>query len=81
MRIYTDTLLICTAALYYSLHTSEAFSIFISVRCMMFGFGDDKNPYTESVDYLEDMVVEYISEMVSTVDIPKFPTLGPEFFY
>ena len=47
-------------------------SVFISVRCMMFGFGDDKNPYTESVDLLEDMVVEYISEMVSMVDVPKF---------
>ena len=42
----------------------------------MFGFGDDKNPYTESVDLLEDMVVEYISEMVSTVDVPNFPTLN-----
>ena len=31
---------------------------------MMFGFGDDKNPYTESVDLLEDLVIEYISEMV-----------------
>lgn len=23
------------------------------LRCMMFGFGDDQNPYTESVDLLE----------------------------
>ena len=29
------------------------------------GMGDDKNPYTESVDLLEDLVIEYISEMVS----------------
>ena len=50
--------------------------ISISVRCMMFGFGDDKNPYTESVDLLEDMVVEYISEMVSMVDSLKFPTIN-----
>lgn len=34
------------------------------VRCMMYGFGDDQNPYTESVDLLEDLVIEYISEMV-----------------
>ncbi|XP_029635563.1 transcription initiation factor TFIID subunit 13 isoform X1 [Octopus sinensis] len=34
-----------------------------SVRCMMYGFGDDQNPYTESVDLLEDLVVEYITEM------------------
>nr|CAG4645277.1 EOG090X0JQT [Leptodora kindtii] len=33
------------------------------LRCMMFGFGDDRNPYTESVDLLEDLVIEYITEM------------------
>ncbi|BFZ10158.1 hypothetical protein BsWGS_13197 [Bradybaena similaris] len=33
------------------------------LRCMMYGFGDDQNPYTESVDLLEDLVTEYISEM------------------
>lgn len=26
------------------------------LRCMMYGFGDDQNPYTESVDILEDLV-------------------------
>lgn len=36
----------------------------LSVRCMMFGFGDDQVPFTESVDLLEDLVVEYITEMV-----------------
>ncbi|KAF8776867.1 Transcription initiation factor TFIID subunit like protein [Argiope bruennichi] len=25
------------------------------LRCMMYGFGDDQNPYTESVDLLEDL--------------------------
>lgn len=30
---------------------------------MMYGFGDDKNPYTESVDLLEDIVIEFITEM------------------
>jgi len=30
----------------------------------MFGFGDDQNPYTESVDLLEDLVIEFITEMV-----------------
>ncbi|KAI8772671.1 transcription initiation factor TFIID subunit 13 [Biomphalaria glabrata] len=33
------------------------------LRCMMYGFGDDQNPYTESVDLLEDLVVDYITEM------------------
>ncbi|KAG6450893.1 transcription initiation factor TFIID subunit 13-like isoform X2 [Manduca sexta] len=32
------------------------------LRCMMYGFGDDQNPYTESVDFLEDLVVEFITE-------------------
>lgn len=29
---------------------------------MMYGFGDDQNPYTESVDLLEDLVIQYITE-------------------
>lgn len=32
------------------------------LRCMMYGFGDDKNPYTESVELLEDLVTKYIHE-------------------
>jgi hypothetical protein len=31
---------------------------------MMYGFGDDENPYTESVDILEDLVIEFITDMV-----------------
>jgi hypothetical protein len=31
----------------------------------MYGFGDNQAPFTESVDLLEDLVIEYISEMVS----------------
>ncbi|KAL3883139.1 hypothetical protein ACJMK2_029432 [Sinanodonta woodiana] len=33
------------------------------LRCMMYGFGDDQNPYTESVDLLEDLVINFITEM------------------
>lgn len=29
---------------------------------MMYGFGDDRNPYTESVEILEDLVLKYINE-------------------
>ena len=32
---------------------------------MMYGFGDDQNPYSQSVDILEDVVIEFITEMVS----------------
>jgi len=44
--------------------TAAVFIWFCAVRCMMYGFGDDQNPYSESVDLLEDLVIEYISEMV-----------------
>ena len=33
----------------------------------MYGFGDDQNPYTESVELLEDLVIEFIMDMVRTV--------------
>lgn len=29
----------------------------------MHGFGDDPNPYSESVDLLEELVVQFITEM------------------
>jgi hypothetical protein len=32
---------------------------------MMYGFGDDQNPYSESVDMMEDLVIEFITEMVT----------------
>ena len=33
----------------------------------MYGFGDEQNPYSESVDLLEDLVHEYITEMVCSI--------------
>jgi hypothetical protein len=30
----------------------------------MYGFGDDEQPYAESVELLEDLVVQYITDMV-----------------
>ncbi|CAF1046946.1 unnamed protein product [Didymodactylos carnosus] len=39
---------------------------------MMFGFGDDINPYTESVDILEDLVLQYITDMtLKAIEISK----------
>ncbi|XP_038076969.1 transcription initiation factor TFIID subunit 13-like isoform X1 [Patiria miniata] len=32
------------------------------LRCMMYGFGDDQNPYTETVDLLEDLVLDFITD-------------------
>jgi len=37
----------------------------------MYAFGDDPNPSPESVTVLEDIVTEYINEMVT----PPTPTL------
>lgn len=31
---------------------------------MLFGFGDDEQPYAETVDLLEDLVIEYITDTV-----------------
>ncbi len=35
----------------------------------MYGFGDDPQPYAESVELLEDLVVQYITDMVE--NLPK----------
>jgi len=34
---------------------------------MMYGFGDDPQPYAESVELLEDLVVQYITDMVKII--------------
>ncbi|CAG2180270.1 unnamed protein product, partial [Oppiella nova] len=33
------------------------------LRCMMYGFGDDHNPFTESVDMLEDLVIQFVADI------------------
>ena len=39
---------------------------------MMYGFGDDKNPYTESVELLEELVLKYITETTrQATDVKK----------
>ena len=32
------------------------------LKCMMHGFGDDSIPYTESIELLEDLVVDFIRD-------------------
>jgi hypothetical protein len=34
---------------------------------MLYGFGDDENPYQESVELLEDLVIWFIQNMVSII--------------
>ncbi|RXG55926.1 Transcription initiation factor TFIID subunit 13 [Armadillidium vulgare] len=46
------------------------------LRCMMYGFGDDQNPYTESVDLLEDLVLEFITQMVCKLQTQKAMEVG-----
>lgn len=42
------------------------------LRCIMYGFGDDKNPYTESVEVLEELTLKYIKETTrKAMDIKK----------
>ncbi|XP_057460876.1 transcription initiation factor TFIID subunit 13-like isoform X1 [Actinidia eriantha] len=36
-----------------------------SVQHMMYGFGDDPNPLPESVALVEDIVVEYVTDLVN----------------
>ncbi|KAH7637318.1 transcription initiation factor tfiid subunit 13 isoform x1 [Dermatophagoides farinae] len=31
---------------------------------MMYGFGDDRNPYIETINLMEDLVIKYIYELV-----------------
>ena len=33
------------------------------LAAMMYGLGDDRNPFTETVDLVEDLVMEYMSEL------------------
>lgn len=33
------------------------------LRCMLYGFGDDQVPYTETVDLLDDLLIQYITDM------------------
>ena len=39
-------------------------NFYFLVKLMMYGFGDDENPYSESVELLEDLVIQYIQNMV-----------------
>ena len=37
------------------------------LREMMFGFGDDANPYFETVNLMEDIVIKFIAEVTEQV--------------
>jgi len=46
-----------------------------AVKLLMYAFGDDPNPAPESVSVLEDIMTEYINEMVQ----PFHPVAGSHF--
>lgn len=49
------------------------------LRCMMYGFGDDQNPYTESVDLLEDLVIQFLADIaLRAMDIGRSGRISVE---
>jgi len=45
---------------------------------MLYGFGDDKQPYTETVELLEEIVVEYIRNFTLKVRYDSMIILEPK---
>ena len=39
----------------------------MSVRSLMYGFGDDRNPANDTVSVMEEILIEYITDIVSLV--------------
>ncbi|KAH9425068.1 Transcription initiation factor TFIID subunit 13 [Dermatophagoides pteronyssinus] len=35
------------------------------LACMMYGFGDDRNPYAETLNLMEDLVIKYITDLLN----------------
>jgi transcription initiation factor TFIID subunit 13 len=55
--------------------TSPSRSNLTKVKLLMYAFGDDPNPSPDSVAVLEDIVTEYINEMVPPPSPERFPKL------
>ena len=45
-------------------------STFVPVRNLMFGFGDDRNPSNDTVNVMEEILVEYIADVVGIFGTP-----------
>ena len=42
------------------------------LQYMMHGFGDDPNPYSETIELVDDLVVQFITEMtLKSMDVGK----------
>jgi transcription initiation factor TFIID subunit 13 len=46
---------------------SSRFNLHSLVRNLMFGFGDDRNPSNDTVNVMEEILVEYIADVVSFI--------------
>lgn len=42
----------------------------VPVRNLMFGFGDDRNPSNDTVNVMEEILVEYIADVVGIFRTP-----------
>lgn len=44
---------------------------FLPVRTMMYAFGDAKEPASDSVDVMEDILIEYLTDVVRPLPPPS----------
>jgi Transcription initiation factor IID, 18kD subunit len=40
-------------------------NLIVAVRNLMYGFGDDRNPSNDTVSVMEEILIEYITDVVS----------------
>jgi len=45
--------------------TNDELSCCLLVRNLMYGFGDDRNPANDTVNVMEEILIEYIVDVVS----------------
>lgn len=43
------------------------------VKSLMYGFGDDRNPANDTVNVMEEILIEYISDVVSYITLAHLP--------
>ena len=52
------------------------------LRCTLYGYGDDQNPYTETVEFLDDLVLEFITDFTrKAMEIGRSGRVQVKFIY
>ena len=46
--------------------------LYILVKNLMYGFGDDRNPANDTVGVMEEILIEYITDVVSFFPLSIF---------